>query len=103
MPQVTTYILDKKARDHEFQPKFSSQIWYDNDFFYFYISEDSFGHHLSQIWHFYLLQQQSWAVLSMTAPSNEMFQNLYSKTHAFSFNASIVFLFTFYEKCISFL
>ena len=72
-------------------------------FFYFCISEDSFGHHLSQIWHFYLLQQQSWAVLSMTAPSNEMFQNLYSKTHAFSFNASIVFLFTFYEKCISFL
>ena len=35
---------------------------------YFYISEDSFGHHLSQIWHFYLKQQLSWAVLSMTTP-----------------------------------
>ena len=43
------YILDTTFRDHEFEPNCSSQIWHDNDFFYFYISEDSFGHHLSQI------------------------------------------------------
>ena len=53
----------EKVRDHEFQPKFSSQIWHDNDFFYF-----SFGYHLSQIWHFYLKQQLSLVVLSMTTP-----------------------------------
>ena len=41
-------------------------------FFYFYINEDS----LSQIWHFYLKQQLSWAVLSMTTHKNEVFQNL---------------------------
>ena len=47
-PSMFHYILDKKVKDHEFQPKFSCQIWHDNDFFfYFYISEDSFGHHLS--------------------------------------------------------
>ena len=72
-------------------------------FFYFYIKEDSFGHHLSQTWYFYLKQQLSWAVLSITTPKTEVFQNPYSKIHAFSLNASLVFLFTFLGKCISFL
>ena len=31
---MTVSILDKKVRDHEFQPKCSSQIWHDNDFFF---------------------------------------------------------------------
>ena len=45
-----------------------NQIWHDNDFSIFTVNvrEDSFGHRLSQIWHLYLEQQLSWAVLSMT-------------------------------------
>ena len=63
---AAAFILDKKKLGiMKFKQNF--RVKFDN-FFYFRISEDSFDHHLSQIRKFYLKQQLSRAVLSMTTP-----------------------------------
>ena len=49
----TETILDKKVRDHEFEQNFRNKFDM-TTIFYFYISDDSFGHHLSQIRFFFL-------------------------------------------------